>query len=75
MTTLTPPRRGRPPKAASAPEEAEALSSELRPLARVLRQCIGVLVIYWNGAGMAPGHPYRHAANMLDSYLKERYKV
>ncbi len=63
---------------ARQPKAAPALappSDELRPLARVLRQCIGVLVIHWDALGLAPGHPYRHAAKMLDCYLKERYGV
>lgn len=63
----------RQPKTAAPPPAT--LSDELRPLARVLRQCIGVLVAYWDQLGMAPGHPYRHAARMLDCYLAKRYEV
>lgn len=50
-------------------------SSELRELARVFVRVIGVVKGQWDREGMAPGHAYRHAATMLECYLKERYKV
>lgn len=50
-------------------------TSELRELARVIRSMIGVISKHWDFQGLAPGHPYRHAASMLDCFLKKRYDV
>jgi hypothetical protein len=50
-------------------------SDELRDFMRVLVAVLGVLCAYWNALGLAPGHPYRHAAQMLRSYARERYGV
>lgn len=48
----------------------------LRDFARVVKQCVGVLQMYWkNALHLPPTHPYRQAARMLESFLEKRYGV
>lgn len=50
-------------------------ATELRDIARVFKQAIGVLLAYWKVRGDPPEHPYRQAATMVLRYLERRYGV
>ena len=44
-------------------------------LAWVVVRAMGVVVQYWDNINLAPGHPYRHALNMIRCYLCRRYNL
>lgn len=59
----------------TAPATTDTRTTELREWARVIVRALGILRAEWDRQGLAPGHGYRFAASMLESFLKDRYGV
>jgi hypothetical protein len=52
-----------------------ATTDELQSLAAVIVRAMGAVVQHWDNINLAPGHPYRHAWNMIRCYLCRRYNL
>ena len=60
---------------AAEPLLSPAATDEMQSLAAVIVRAMGAVVQHWDNINLAPGHPYRHAWNMIRCYLCRRYNL